>query len=235
MELWDRSSGNGLLVGFDEYLRRTRGVCPGHEAELHEVRPARSWCAVFADGPVDVAGIAPATGDRVRRGADAPLTGRGRWSRRRRRCGLLPVPARGRGWGGPLGGRGADGAAPTSGLVRHLDPRRFEQLIASLDSASPRGLRDRAIIVCMARLGLRAGEVVQLRLDDLDWRQRDRAGARPQDRPWRVVAADRRRWCRAGRLPAAGAPRRSRPRGFRAAPATGRCTDQQQHRGTRRG
>src|SRR5213079_1265608 len=47
---------------------------------------------------------------------------------------------------------------------------RFERLIASLGSSSPRGLRDRAIIVCMARLGLRAGEVVQLRLEDIDWR-----------------------------------------------------------------
>ena len=57
-----------------------------------------------------------------------------------------------------------------TGLVRHLDPERFEQLIASLDSSSPRGLRDRAIILCMARLALRASEVVQLRLEDVDWR-----------------------------------------------------------------
>jgi integrase/recombinase XerD len=46
-----------------------------------------------------------------------------------------------------------------SGLVRHLEPGRLAQLIASLDSGSPRGLRDRAIILCMARLGLRASEV----------------------------------------------------------------------------
>jgi integrase/recombinase XerD len=57
-----------------------------------------------------------------------------------------------------------------TGLVRHLDPGRFEHLIASLDSSSPRGMPDRAIILCMARLGLRAGEVVQLRLEDVDWR-----------------------------------------------------------------
>ena len=55
-----------------------------------------------------------------------------------------------------------------TGLVRHLDPGRFERLIASLDSSSPRGLRDRAIILCMARLGLRASEIVALRLEDLD-------------------------------------------------------------------
>ena len=46
-----------------------------------------------------------------------------------------------------------------TGLVRHLEPWCFEQLIASLDASSPRGLRDRAIIWCIARLGLRAGEV----------------------------------------------------------------------------
>jgi integrase/recombinase XerD len=57
-----------------------------------------------------------------------------------------------------------------SGLVRHLEPGRLKQLIVSLDSSSPRGLRDRAIILCLARLGLRSGEVVQLRLEDLDWR-----------------------------------------------------------------
>ena len=57
-----------------------------------------------------------------------------------------------------------------SGLVRHLEPARLTQLIASLDSVSPRGRRDRAIILCMARLGLRASEVAQLRLEDLDWR-----------------------------------------------------------------
>jgi integrase/recombinase XerD len=31
-------------------------------------------------------------------------------------------------------------------------------------------LRDRTIILCIARLGLRAGEVAQLQLDDIDWR-----------------------------------------------------------------
>ena len=57
-----------------------------------------------------------------------------------------------------------------SALIRHLNSGTFEELIASLDTTSPRGLRDRAIILCMARLGLRASEVVQLRLEDLDWR-----------------------------------------------------------------
>ena len=49
-------------------------------------------------------------------------------------------------------------------------PEQFEQLLASLDKSSPRGLRDRAIILCIARLGLRASEVAALRLEDIDWR-----------------------------------------------------------------
>jgi site-specific recombinase XerD len=57
-----------------------------------------------------------------------------------------------------------------SGLVRHLDPGSLERLIGSLGSSSERGLRDRAMILCMARLGLRVSEVVRLRLDDIDWR-----------------------------------------------------------------
>ena len=46
----------------------------------------------------------------------------------------------------------------------------MERVIASCDPKSPVGLRDRAILLLLARLGLRAGDVVGLRLCDLDWR-----------------------------------------------------------------
>jgi site-specific recombinase XerD len=55
-------------------------------------------------------------------------------------------------------------------VPRHLPPTEFACLIASLDSSSRRGLRDRAILLCAARLGLRAGEIARLGLDDIDWR-----------------------------------------------------------------
>jgi integrase/recombinase XerD len=57
-----------------------------------------------------------------------------------------------------------------STLPRYLGQPDFARLLASLDRTSSRGLRDRAIISCVARLGLRATEVVQLELDDIDWR-----------------------------------------------------------------
>ena len=43
-------------------------------------------------------------------------------------------------------------------------------MLAGCDRSGPAGLRDYAIIVLLARLGLRAGEVAGLTLDDLDWR-----------------------------------------------------------------
>ena len=123
-----------------------------------------------------------------------------------------------------------------TGLVRHLDPGRFEQLIASLDSSSPRGLRDRAIILCMARLGLRASEVAAAAAGGPRLAQRHGAGARPQDRSRRAAAADRPRWGR--RWPdylQHGRPDTRGAAGVRAAPAAGRRADQQQHRRPRRG
>jgi integrase/recombinase XerD len=41
--------------------------------------------------------------------------------------------------------------------------------LASCDSSSPMGQRDLAILTLLIRLGLRAGEVAGLALDDLDW------------------------------------------------------------------
>jgi site-specific recombinase XerD len=54
-------------------------------------------------------------------------------------------------------------------LPRYLPPDDVERLIASCDPALPVGRRDRAILLLLARLGLRAGDIVQLRLADLDW------------------------------------------------------------------
>jgi integrase/recombinase XerD len=43
-------------------------------------------------------------------------------------------------------------------------------LLQSCDRASPAGRRDFAILMLLARLGLRRGEVAALKLDDVDWR-----------------------------------------------------------------
>ena len=157
------------LAAFDEHLRRARGVCAGTRRNYARFVGA-FLDAVFPDGRVEVEQIGvrdvvdfvgAATGRYQPRTVELAATSLRSFFRFLRAAGLrmdrledaVPmVPHR------------------RSGLVRHLEPGRFEQLIASLDSSSPRGLRDRAIILCMARLGLRAGEVAQLRLEDIDWR-----------------------------------------------------------------
>ena len=72
---------------------------------------------------------------------------------------------------------GLEHAVPTipewrlSTLPRYIDVAQVEQLIATCDLTTSTGLRDRAILLLLARLGLRAGDIVSLHLNDLDWRQ----------------------------------------------------------------
>jgi site-specific recombinase XerD len=169
MATTDRWTGEHLLAAFDEHLRRTRGLCAGTRRNYR--RYALVFLeTVFADGPVDVGAIhvrdvvgfvGDLTGRYQPRTAELAASALRSFFRFLRTAGLRTDRL--------------EDAVPMmphrpSGLVRHLEPPRLTQLIASLDSGSPRGLRDRAIILCIARLGLRASEVAQLRLDDLDWR-----------------------------------------------------------------
>ncbi len=55
-------------------------------------------------------------------------------------------------------------------VPKYINPSEVERLIASCDRGSSLGRRDYAVLLLLARLGLRAGEVVALELGDLDWR-----------------------------------------------------------------
>jgi len=55
-------------------------------------------------------------------------------------------------------------------LPRSLKPEEVQQLIDASGSAKPAGRRNRAILLLLARLGLRAQEVAAIRLEDIDWR-----------------------------------------------------------------
>jgi site-specific recombinase XerD len=58
-----------------------------------------------------------------------------------------------------------------SGVPRHMPPRDVERLLRFCDRSSAMGRRNHAILLLLARLGLRAGEVVALELGDLRWRE----------------------------------------------------------------
>lgn len=56
-----------------------------------------------------------------------------------------------------------------SHLPKVLAPAQVERLLACCDRNTLTGQRDYAILLLLARLGLRGGEVVAMTLDDLDW------------------------------------------------------------------
>jgi site-specific recombinase XerD len=58
-----------------------------------------------------------------------------------------------------------------SSVPRYLSARDVERLLRACDRASATGRRDHAVLLLLARLGLRAGEVLALELGDLHWRE----------------------------------------------------------------
>lgn len=55
-------------------------------------------------------------------------------------------------------------------LPRGLEPAAVKKLLANCDRRTLIGRRDYAILLLLARLGLRAGEVAAIQLEDVDWR-----------------------------------------------------------------
>jgi site-specific recombinase XerD len=68
-----------------------------------------------------------------------------------------------------------DRAVPTipewtlASLPHHLNADDVERVIDSCDLEKPHGVRDRAVLLLLARLGLRAIDIVAMRLGDVDW------------------------------------------------------------------
>ena len=69
------------------------------------------------------------------------------------------------------------GAVPTvrrwrlAGVPGFLDAAEVERLLGTCDVSSVAGRRNRVILLLLARLALRTGEIVRLELDDIRWRE----------------------------------------------------------------
>jgi integrase/recombinase XerD len=70
-----------------------------------------------------------------------------------------------------------DHAVPTiarwrlANLPKYVSAADVERIIASCEAVRPAGSRDKAILLLLARLGLRAGDIFNLRLDDISWEE----------------------------------------------------------------
>lgn len=60
-------------------------------------------------------------------------------------------------------------AGPATSLQKSLPSGQIEQILALCPQDTSVGRRDYAMLLLLARLGLRASEVVELTLDDIDW------------------------------------------------------------------
>ncbi|MFQ5516339.1 MAG: site-specific integrase [Acidimicrobiia bacterium] len=170
MEVQDGYSADQLVEEFEKHLRRTQGTHPNTSRK--DAYYVRLFLEYVGDGDlIEVAALSPpevisfiqSLVERYQ-----PTTIRGFSTALRRFFRFLHVEG--------LRGDHLDNAVPGvvfrrhAGLPRHLDVRQLKRFVAGLDRSTPRGLRDRAMILCIVRLGLRASEVVRLRLEDIDWR-----------------------------------------------------------------
>lgn len=164
--LWEE-----LLERYASYLAAERGLLPSAVAGY--VRLARRFLTgLEADG--DNAGLAGLGGDELTRfvlaecGATAVGTAKLTLTQLRSLLrflhleghiatdlsGVVPAVA---GW-------------RNAGIPKYLEPKQLRAILGACDRRTADGRRDFSILVIMARLGLRRGEVATLDLDDLDWR-----------------------------------------------------------------
>jgi integrase/recombinase XerD len=163
-----QDAASALISEFAEYLRSERGLAP-MTVGAYSSRAARFTARYAPDGdpgvikPGDVTAAVLADASGLSAGAGQHLA-----------CALRAFLR----YCHVRGLTGADVSAAalsvtgrrTTMLPRGLEPGTVEALLAACDRDEPAGRRDYAVIVLLARLGLRAGEAARLRLDDIGWR-----------------------------------------------------------------
>jgi len=165
------SEGDTLVAAFNAHLQHVAGLMPGTRS--HYLRHATLFLkAVFSTAPFDVTKVTPqAIADFVCGQAAklkpsscaAPSTSMRVFLRFLITYHGLPA--------------GVVGAVPTirqwklASLPKHLSVEEVDRTLATCDEQSPVGKRDRAVLLLLVRLALRAGEVGRLRLSDIDWRE----------------------------------------------------------------
>lgn len=159
-----------IVAAFSDYLRQERGLTPrtivSHQPAIH-----RFLCELCPADDDDLGRINQEDVTRYieRHARDrSPASGKAMcWSLRAflrylHRKGLNPLALA--------------GCVPSikqwklASLPTYLAIAQVQRVLDGCDRASAMGRRDYAILMTLARLGMRAGEVATLTLDDIDWR-----------------------------------------------------------------
>ena len=158
-----------LLADFDRHLERQRGCTEG--TRKHYQREARALLVrVFADQQIDWGNLTAAqiAGFVSGRAQKLSLVSRQNPATAIRSL-LRFLTSEG------LIRSGLDGAVPPiwrskhATIPRHVSAEQLENMLALCPLGGRGAMRDRAMLLLSARLGLRPSEVLRLRLQDLDW------------------------------------------------------------------
>ena len=147
----ERGLAEGTVTGYVDAVRPFLAELDREQLDLHDLSAGRVTAFVVARCPAQSRGAAKMTVTALRS-----------------LLGFLHVE-------GLIAGS-LVGAVPSaaswrlSGLPRFLEPDQARALLDSCDSQTSAGRRDLAILTLLLRLGLRAGEVAALSLEDVDWR-----------------------------------------------------------------
>ncbi len=161
---------DAILVAFTEHLQRNRGAaCSTCERYVRDIHPLLE--ETFGAGPFEPSRLTPAslrTYVAERASRHSQRAGRRRATAVRSFLRFLHLQ-------GFVDGQLVEvvpGVRDTrySTLPVPLSSTQLSQLLGSIDRGKPAGMRDYAMVLCLAHLGLRAKEVAELTLDDIDWR-----------------------------------------------------------------
>jgi site-specific recombinase XerD len=159
-----------IVAAFSDYLRQERGLAP-RTIVSHQPAIRRFLCELCPAGDDDLGRINQEDVTRYieRHARDrSPASGKAMcWSLRAflrylHHKGLNPLALA--------------GCVPSikqwklASLPTYLTIAQVQKVLDGCDQASATGRRDYAILMTLARLGMRAGEVATLTLDDIDWR-----------------------------------------------------------------
>jgi site-specific recombinase XerD len=182
----DASPQSQLQRDYARYLEVERGLAPATVTDYCRVL---QWFLTdrFGDGPLDLQGldVSTITTFVIRRASTMrPRYAKNLVTALRSICQFL--------WQRGAINRNLAAGVPSvpdwrlATIPKYLDPKEVERVLQACDRDTPTGRRNYAILLLLARLGLRAGEILALELDDLHWRMGEivvRSSKRlPQDR-----------------------------------------------------
>lgn len=163
------SGAASIVKEFSNYLRQQRGLAPG-TIKNHRIYTGKFLEYRFSDGPVDLQKIEAkdlVTFIRTEAAKRTPMSAKNLTTILRSFTSYL--------FSAGMIGRDLSGSVPTvrcyslASVPKALAREQVARILAGCNRRTATGRRDFAVLLLLIRLGLRAGEVAALRLEDIDW------------------------------------------------------------------